>query len=293
VSVREQSGFALVSVLSVVLILSLLAAGLVVLAGSQARAIVAQEQRIKAIAAADAAIYRALIGLTDRRIAARWSYNAAPGEVEVPAGKATITITDELGRLDINTADDAVLRALFQAAGLAPDEAAALVDRVRDWSDQDDLRRLNGAEAEDYRARGLQSGLRNGPFELVEELKLVKGVTSDLYATIEPALTVYSGRRTVSGRWSSPILIQALELAGNNVPIGNQIAPLPVMESLGGRVFRIASQVSYGREQSVVRQAIVRFTDDPKEPYWIYRWVSAAGPKRQIDGNDSLTLNPD
>src|SRR5579863_8363240 len=56
------------------------------------------------------------------------------------------------------------------------------------------VKRLDGATDADYLAAGYPYHPRGGPFQRVDELLLVMGMTPELYHRVEPALTVYSGR---------------------------------------------------------------------------------------------------
>ncbi len=111
------------------------------------------------------------------------------GGVEILA-----SIQDEGGKIDLNAGADALLKGLFVSVGVGDDEAGALVDSIADFRDEDDFKRLNGAEADDYYAAGLDYGPRNSAFEAVEELHLVIGMTRELYDKVSPALTVDSGQ---------------------------------------------------------------------------------------------------
>ena len=113
-------------------------------------------------------------------------------------GEVRIAIEDEGGRIDLNRASDELLRGLFRSVDLNEDKANALVDAIADFRDKDDLKRLNGAEDDDYRAAGLGHGPNNRRFEAVEELRLVLGVTPKLYRAVAPLVTVYSRRRTIN-----------------------------------------------------------------------------------------------
>lgn len=78
-------------------------------------------------------------------------------------------VEDEGSRLNINTAG---LRQLVMLPGMTVDVAAAIVD----WRDQDETPTQNGAEQESYP----EYRCKNGPFESVEELLLVRGVTPEM-----------------------------------------------------------------------------------------------------------------
>lgn len=60
-------------------------------------------------------------------------------------------------------------------------EADAVSDCILDWRDADDLPRMHGAEAGTYKSQGLLYKPANGPFNVMSELLLVFGVTSDMF----------------------------------------------------------------------------------------------------------------
>jgi len=80
---------------------------------------------------------------------------------------------DENGRVNLNTAAPEVLVAL---PGMDEALAAAIVD----WRDADEDVTPQGAETTDYLGLGTPYRPRNAPFETVEELLLVRGVTPAL-----------------------------------------------------------------------------------------------------------------
>ncbi len=59
--------------------------------------------------------------------------------------------------------------------GVADARAAALTDALLDYRDSDDLRRINGAERNEYRYAGAESDLRNADLLSVSELTRVLG----------------------------------------------------------------------------------------------------------------------
>ena len=59
--------------------------------------------------------------------------------------------------------------------------AAALVDAIVDFRDEDDLHCLQGAEDRDYADAGLPRGAKDAAFEAVEELQQVLGMTREIY----------------------------------------------------------------------------------------------------------------
>jgi DNA uptake protein ComE-like DNA-binding protein len=66
--------------------------------------------------------------------------------------------------------------ALQNLPGMTPQ----IIDAILDWLDPDDIARPNGAEREYYAGLSPPYAPKNGPFETVEELLLVKGITPQL-----------------------------------------------------------------------------------------------------------------
>lgn len=121
-----------------------------------------------------------------------------------------ITIADESGKVDLNAAPPALIEKLLATTGLDPQRREGLVDAIIDWRDRDDLRRLNGAEEEEYRLAGLEYTPRNGPFQSLEELALVIGMDTALYHTVAGNLTIYTGSADVNLQAASATLRQVL-----------------------------------------------------------------------------------
>ncbi|MCA3079737.1 MAG: general secretion pathway protein GspK [Rhodocyclaceae bacterium] len=61
-----------------------------------------------------------------------------------------LNVQDERGLLAINTLDERTIARFFTSIGVRAEEHARLADALLDYIDPDNLRRLNGAEAQDY-----------------------------------------------------------------------------------------------------------------------------------------------
>ncbi len=112
---------------------------------------------------------------------------------EATLGNATyeVSLEDEAGKLNLNTASPVALGAFFDRA---------VVDAIVDWRDTDSEPEEQGAEDEYYLALTPPYHCKNAPFNTVRELLLVKGMTPELLAspvtedgcTLEDLLTVSS-----------------------------------------------------------------------------------------------------
>lgn len=84
--------------------------------------------------------------------------------------RQTFGLTDETGKLNVNTATLDMLAAL---PGMNNDLAAGVID----WRDPDDEPQAGGAESQYYLLRTPAYNAKNGPFETIDELLLVKDIT--------------------------------------------------------------------------------------------------------------------
>jgi general secretion pathway protein K len=232
-------------------------------------------------AAAEAAVVRAVLGLTDPRPDRRWRVDGVAQEFAFGEIKMHIAIQDELGRIDLNQADQGLLMGLFRSAGLSAADAGGLVDKILDWRDANPGRRLNGAKEADYRAAGYPQGPRNGAFQSVDELQLVMGMTREIYQRVEPAITVYSGRPLFDPQFAPPEALRALSM--NADAVANAMAAranasahagiIPSSVPLGGRAFTVRAEIP-GPTRTNVHEVVIRLTDHPLQPYWVLSWKS-------------------
>jgi general secretion pathway protein K len=88
---------------------------------------------------------------------------------------------DEGGKININRADEGTLRRVFTNLGVEEPGRTILVDSIMDWRDPDNLHRANGAENEYYRSLTPPYTARNGPFDTVEDLLWIRGVTPEIF----------------------------------------------------------------------------------------------------------------
>jgi general secretion pathway protein K len=97
------------------------------------------------------------------------------------AGIARVRLLDEGGKINLNRADEAMLRRIFTNLAIDEPRRSELVDSILDWVDPDRLHRINGAEDDYYQSLSPPYTAKNAPFDAVEELLWVKGVTAELF----------------------------------------------------------------------------------------------------------------
>jgi general secretion pathway protein K len=93
--------------------------------------------------------------------------------------------------IDVNTADDEMVRTSLRAAGIAVARADSMTDALLDWRDADDVARPLGAERAWY-AEARRMTPRNGALASDREIVLVRGFGGD--PVVDTVLGVESGR---------------------------------------------------------------------------------------------------
>jgi general secretion pathway protein K len=114
-------------------------------------------------------------------------------------GEVRVTIEDEERKIDLNR--------LMLPNGIAPDERRLAVfqrlldtlgidrgvaDAVVDWLDTDENPRAGGAESSYYLGLPNPYRAKNDLFDTIGELRLVRGVTSEVFEKLRPFVTVSS-----------------------------------------------------------------------------------------------------
>ena len=108
-------------------------------------------------------------------------FDGSWSEETLGAGTYRVRLVDESGKININRADEETLRRVFTNLGVEEPQRATVIDSIMDWRDADDLHRTNGAESDYYQSLSPGYTAKNGPFDTVEDLLWVKGVTNALF----------------------------------------------------------------------------------------------------------------
>ncbi len=208
---NKSHGVALVIVLWIVTLLTVIATSFLYAMRTDTKVVTNALARARAEAAAEAAVHRAVFELyKPPNITERWQADGVPHEWRYQDATVNISLTDESAKIDVNSASDQLLRSLLTSQGLDDEKAAAVVDAMADWRDPDNLKRLHGAEEAEYTAAGRKYKPANAPFQTIEELKLVLGMTPDLYQRLEPLITTFSRQPGINSQIASRDVLRAV-----------------------------------------------------------------------------------
>jgi general secretion pathway protein K len=178
-----------------------------------------------------------------------WSRAALP--ITLGEGEVSVTIEDEERKIDLNR--------LMLPNGNAPDERRlavfqrlldtlgidrAIADAVVDWLDNDENPRTGGAESSYYLGLPNPYRAKNDLFDTIGELRLVRGVTADVYEKLLPCVTVSSSGMVNINTAPKEVLMSLS--AGKDLAEGGAIDSKTADEIIAYRVdhpFTVASQI--------------------------------------------------
>jgi len=234
---RDERGFALLSVMLVLVLLSVIVIEFVVETRLEASMVRSYRDGVLAAHLAEAGVQQAIREIlgpgtitaldddgtlsfyraADNALAPVKLSRLPRKNVALGAGEFTYRLSDEESRININAAAPDRVDRLLTAVGLDKQDRDVINDSLQDWKDPDDLRRVNGAESEDYYLKlPVPYRARNGALQDEAELLQIRGVTREIYR----------------GSEHRPALGDLVTVAGRDA-VNMNTAPVPVLAALG------------------------------------------------------------
>ena len=189
----NNRGYALAVILSISLILMIICAGITSQVRSRIKSAQKLENRSQAFLKAKSGFNQVMYNIltssfepysikvhrTDGSFD-KWNLYGKPIKLNPDV---TIKLRDIAGMIPLLYGHDR-LKKLWYKVAADSGKAAKFIDSFLDWQDKDKLKRLNGAEAWEYRKAGYQYEPKNNFIQFPEEMKLMLGFDSDIYKTI-------------------------------------------------------------------------------------------------------------
>lgn len=232
---RSEKG----SVLIIVLVLMMVSMSLALYTVSLSRDMVATSQqlldqlqsKLDTTSTMEKIIY---IGTTGRF--SSWNIENMSGNRDFPlllnlrntpfmAGNSQVRLQDSAGRLGLWPPNTFYLKGMLRHIGIKPAEVETAVDSLLDWVDEDDLKRLNGAESYYYHNEQSKKYLpRNDLFiQAVDELALIKGWSGAVFDALRDEIVPTAGgalnMNTADAALLSGILDISRESAGQLIQL--------------------------------------------------------------------------
>lgn len=192
----KQRGVALILVLWVLSILMLMAGSFTLTMRRESAGVRYIKENAQAFAKAQEGLALAQAMLLHEDEAKRWRVDGSIYEIETEAATTRIRILSETGKIDINSAPQSLLHHVLQFAPLETQAQLELENTILDWRDDDENTRPFGGEKNEYKAAKLSYAPRNKAFRSLEELQMLKGMTADVFAWMQPLFTVYAAGQT-------------------------------------------------------------------------------------------------
>ena len=301
---KHQHGIALVLVLWATTLLTVIAASFAF--SMRTDTLLAQNlaASARAQALADAGVQRALYEMF-KPIAdlQRWKGDGVPHQWEFGGGKLSIMVLDVSGKIDLNSASDDLLKGLLKSVGLTDEESIVLLDAIVDWRDGDDLPRPKGAEVAEYKAAGLKYRPSNAPFETVNELQRVLGMTPDLYANLADALTVDSHQAGINAAiaprkvllalpGATVALVDAYLIARQEALVKNLPPPpfAPAAAAVAGddgSVYSVRAEAALPDGTVFIREAVVKIDQGAVRKFVFFSWKEGEATPKPIIGEQA------
>jgi general secretion pathway protein K len=253
-SKESQKGIALLMVLWVLTILMVIVLSFSFMARTETYSTVSFKEGIEKKFFAEAGVERGIMELFYRNLYKShvvqfeemevWKIDGTPYKGQMGNGYYTVRLTDESGKVDINTTSDIILKNLLFNLGIEADYADIIVDSIMDWKDPDDLYRLHGAEDDYYMSLPNPYKPKNANFDTLEELILVRGITHEiLYGSkdkkgIIDFISVNSGVDTININAASKEVLTAIP------GITNEMADL-IIEYRGKKEISNISEIQH------------------------------------------------
>jgi general secretion pathway protein K len=291
---RGQGGVALVLVMWASILIAVVASSFMLERRTDTMVVANSISMARAQGAADAGVQRAVFeAYRNDNAPEAWKRDGMPHAWSFDGIPVRVVMRDESAKIDVNVASDALLRGLFTSIGLSDDDANTLLDRILDWRDADSLKRLHGAEEDDYKAAGLSYRPANAPFQAIEELQLVLGMRPEIYRRIAPSITVYSRQPGVNPQLASRDVLLAIpsltpEIVDDYIARrddalanGQPVPSLPGAGAFGAGnslVVSVRSEAQLEDGTYFAREAVALLRPVPRKPVTFVAWRESTAP---------------
>ncbi len=206
----RQEGAVLIIVLWIIMLLTFLLAAHTNNVKTETRIVRDGIEQIRLRAAAEGVInYLSLVhtqsgqGLIEK--------SGQTSKLEIGSQAILYRVVPEAAFVSMNAASSDLLEQLLSALAENGEDTESLAAAIIDWRDPDNIVSPNGAEAEEYESFGFDYVPRDGPFQSLEELGRVKGMSRSLLEKLEPYVSVFSNSPVVDLKFAPEQLLEIFD----------------------------------------------------------------------------------
>ena len=259
----RERGVALIAVLWTLALLAVVAGSLSLESRTDARLARNLIENANARCAADAGINRAIFDLLIVRRGSGTATFVPDGRTRVwKFGQATVRITliDDLTKVNLNLAPVHLLSRLLVSVGVESAKANQLANSISEYRGTAP-RQLSQESL--YQAAGLGWGPKRMPFEALEEVQQVVGMTPDIYERIAPHITIYS----IAG-----VVLSGSENKGLSSLVEETGSGLESIRNSPQTAFSIRAEARGPNSAVFIREAVVQLIPESPNPVRILSW---------------------
>ncbi len=210
-------------------------------------------------AAADGGVAIAAYHLLDNSDQ-HWTADGVPRRVQIGDSVVTLWMVDQRGKIDPNDATSGLMAALLRQLGLSDADATTLGAAILDWRVAND-----SGTATAYSSAGHGFGPPHEPFESLDELSLVLGITPPLLAALRPHLSLYI-EQTPALAQADPVVQAAIADAVKR----DQLTLNQDQDS--GPLIVLITAAARNRGAVFTRTALLRMNGLGTQPYEVLEW---------------------
>lgn len=213
---RGEEGYALVAAVASIAVFAAMALAVLSATRMTIEDTRADQDQMRAVAAADAGIALGLSRLLADDATQRWAIDGRVRTMGFDVATLRIRIEDERGKIPLGSLDEKQATKLLEQAGLDGDHLLIARDSLLDWIDDDTQKRPFGAEGPYYRSAGLFPP--GGQMASVEELAVVRGFDAATIARIRPYVTTYTVTSGFDAQFADPRALAVMDDVGAGGP---------------------------------------------------------------------------
>jgi general secretion pathway protein K len=254
---KSESGVVLITVLSGILILTVVALALASSVRVADEELANRKEHLQAYYMARSAVYTTAALLTMVSPTPKEGFletGQRNVEWEESLGRVQVEITDESGKIDLNQAPESVLERLLVVLGVDLQSATTLATTILDWRSPSSLARWSKAAASGNAMEFDRSQATGSDFRSVEELLQVPGVTPELFYG-------HYIRQDDGKIVRQPGLIDCVTVDSRSSQININYAPYPVLLVVTGSDTQLADYIVAARETKPIT-SVSEFTSE-------------------------------
>ncbi|MBC7522444.1 MAG: general secretion pathway protein GspK [Sandarakinorhabdus sp.] len=273
---QAEAGYAILAAVVAMAVLAMMSLAMIDTGRGLSAGVIAEADRARLAAAADAGLVVAAHNLAEPDRARRWSIDSRPHNLRFAGSDLVVTIEDERGKVPLNQLTDEQARTVFETLGASGATLETRTDSFLDWLDDDDVSRQDGAEAPYYARQFIRP--RNTAIHSIEELILVRGMTAETVERLRSFATTYTDRREgFDDRFASPLALSVISGGGLGTPqvinrerelAGQRVAiELAEGDNMIGRPLMIRVEVRRPGGARLSRAVVIQLTGEASRPF--------------------------